>query len=510
MLRTTILLLLVILNLPAKAQPTGNPVAIGSPGFDKYFFHHPAPVVHGRIINATEQELAAINASYILVMPTAGLQQPPVSIKIKRDGTFIFRLDYALPYQQIWLTVGNYFYTGLYANTDLVLELDLTKLKKQGVQFYGDGVKYEGTDGQLNDFMNRAIVYNRPQQLSLSQKTNSLQTNKADYLKSLDSLFAEQKKINDDFLKLNPSPYSWILDNELTSDYYAKVLHYAMQKAGAEPADWGKMQAHKIYLVSNSGIMFINSLYTYSRYFKLHTFNDSDFLKETRGLDSLFGSARADLLKMQMHSENAEENKAILDYLISSIQSRWCKAILSKKYQESVVRVQNVNNILKQAIVINPDSTLGTPVAYFPFGASLSSVNNMEPAEFISRLKTMYPGKALVIDFWATWCMPCLGAMPYSLSLSKQAANLPVKFIYLCTSQQSSQELWKSKIADLKQTGTHIFVDRQLIGKLMNLFGKSVFPSYVLINSSGQLAKEDIQSISSVKIDDLRKWINEE
>ncbi|HEY5328232.1 MAG TPA: TlpA family protein disulfide reductase [Mucilaginibacter sp.] len=508
-MRTVTLLFVLCLSLTAKAQSSKKLVEIANPRFDEYFFHHSPPSIYGKIIHATNQELNEIDVSYVLVTPTSDFQQPSKSLKINKDGTFILKLDYALPYQQIWLSVGDYFYAGLYANKDLTLELDLAKLKKKNVSFLGDGVKYAGTDGPLNEFMNSAIVYDRQQQLNISDKLNLLQANNGNYIKCLDSLFAEQKKINDGFIRLHPSVYSWILNNELTSDYYIKILHYAIT-TGIESPQWEQIRAHKIYLISNTSIIFINNLYTYCAFFKLQKdFTAKNHSKQAHGLDSLLGSAHADLLKMQMHSQDVQENEAILHYLMSSVKSRWCKFILSKKHQESIERVRNVNNILKQTAALNPDSTIGKPIGSLAFGAKLSSVSDMEPEEFIRSLKTLFKGNVLMIDFWATWCSPCLGAMPYSLKLSNQAANMPVKFIYLCTAQGSNIDLWKNTIADLRQTGTYIFVNQKLMQKLMVLFGKSGFPSYLLINSSGQLAKEDIKSISTVTIDDLRKWTNE-
>jgi len=505
---TITLLFFICVGLIAEAQSSNNPVEIANPHFDEYFFHHSPPIIHGQIINATKQELNSINVSYILVTPTSEFQQPSKSIKVNKDGTFILKLDYALPYQQIWFSMGDYFYTGLYCNKDLTLKLDFAKLKKKNVSFWGDGVKYAGTDGPLNEYMNRAVVFDRKQQLDISGKINQLETNNLNYIKSLDSLFAEQKKINDAFIALHPSVYSWILNNERTSDYYSKVLMYSLLKR-IEAPQWEQIRALKIYLISNSSMIFINSLYTYSAYFKLHKyFTAKDYSKQTFGLDSLIGNSRADLLKMQMHSPDIKENEVILNYLMSSVKSRWCKYILKQKQQEAIYRVQNVNKILKQTTILNSDSTIGKPIGVLTSGAKLSSVSDMEPEEFIRNLKTLYKGNSLMIDIWATWCVPCLNAMPYSLKLSSQATNLPVKFIYLCTSKDSNIDTWKSRIADLRLTGTHIFVDQKLMQKLMNLLGKSGYPGYVLINSSGQLAKEEIRDISMVSIDDLRKWTN--
>lgn len=34
-----------------------------------------------------------------------------------------------------------------------------------------------------------------------------------------------------------------------------------------------------------------------------------------------------------------------------------------------------------------------------------------------------------VVNFWATWCAPCVQEMPYFVALSKEYAHLPIKFV---------------------------------------------------------------------------------
>ena len=36
-----------------------------------------------------------------------------------------------------------------------------------------------------------------------------------------------------------------------------------------------------------------------------------------------------------------------------------------------------------------------------------------------------------VVNFWATWCKPCIEELPFFLKLEKEMANEPVKFIFV-------------------------------------------------------------------------------
>ena len=39
------------------------------------------------------------------------------------------------------------------------------------------------------------------------------------------------------------------------------------------------------------------------------------------------------------------------------------------------------------------------------------------------------PGKVYVVEFWATWCIPCIRAMPHIIGLQEEYADQGVQFI---------------------------------------------------------------------------------
>jgi hypothetical protein len=78
--------------------------------------------------------------------------------------------------------------------------------------------------------------------------------------------------------------------------------------------------------------------------------------------------------------------------------------------------------------------------------------------------------------------------MSHSKVLQQESADLPVVFVYLCTTINSSEQKWKEKVAELKQPGIHVLIDNALDGELSAYFSFSFsgYPGYTLIDQSGR------------------------
>ena len=189
-------------------------------------------------------------------------------------------------------------------------------------------------------------------------------------------------------------------------------------------------------------------------------------------IDSLYTPPKSDILKTFLLAKGKIEFGKTYPEIIKTMQTKWCRNIASRELNESILKQKQIDGLLAKGTQIKEsNSFIGKPLGSLTFNANLyrlDSVKNLD--EFIVHLKSKFPNKALVIDFWATWCAPCLKELPASKKLQEANSDLPIAFIYICTNSSSNITVWKNKIADLQIPGTHIFADDKLVSELQSKF----------------------------------------
>ena len=504
-MRNLLLLLLGLWMNSGYSQTRVNQTAVTDYSFNSEFLKNKPATIKGQIINSTATELSKIQLFYILVLPSARYQEKKF-IKVNNAGIFNITLANALPNQQIFLRIGNY-YQAIYVNKNLTIKVDFLKVQKKTVP--ADAVKFDGPDVDLINFMSSANLFDDHIKSRILEKMSDLKISDSKYLAQIEALLYEFKEFQKAFKKQNYSKYHLLLENEFLSEYYANLLNhflYTDRKPGREI--WDKIKSHKVYLTSNSGMAFLNSLYKFAKYSN-HLIKLADketTLSEARQLEKIFGHPYADVLKIQMVNDDPVEFKNMIKDILPTIKSQWCKIVIQQEYDTLANRLNKVNDIVKQIKGVDSDKVIGTAIGELPIGAKLSVIKSMNSGDFLTKLKTLYANKVIVLDFWATWCGGCIQDMPAGIALKKKANDLPIEFIYICTSSGSTMDKWKNKIIEMKISGTHIFVDEKLVTELMTLFGKSAFPSYIVFNKAGKIIPGAIKFMGTTTIQDLQKY----
>jgi len=90
-------------------------------------------------------------------------------------------------------------------------------------------------------------------------------------------------------------------------------------------------------------------------------------------------------------------------------------------------------------------------------------------------------GKVVLLDFWGTWCPPCVGAVPVVRDLRKRYAKEPA-FMIIGVSSDSDEAKWK-EFTTKNQMVWPQYLDRD--HHIQRAFEVRAFPTYIMIDHEG-------------------------
>lgn len=417
------------------------------------------------------------------------------------DGSFTLKLDYALPYQQVWLQVGRLYFGGLYIDKGLQIELDAQRLKAaQGVSFFGEGVNFGGEDGPLNLYLSQYLIGRSPdqQRLIMQRMVLAMQPGKdpdgmtPEFMRLTDSLDAIQSA----YITGHPSAYSTFLRNESQSETY-QLLCQAYWGKTMPDSLWKAINRHKSWCTSNNGMLFYDDLTTYIQ--SCQGPQRQSIKLTLQRIDSLYPPAKADFLKLRLGSPfEIDSQSTALHAIAASLHTPWCAMVIAAEARRIDGNIAEINKALAASKIPGGSTALGRPLLTSGFGATLYKVDHLSAAALLTRIAKSFPGKAIILDRWATWCGPCIEEMPYSKQLQQDAAGLPVTFVYLCTQKGASEEKWKISVFNLQQPGIHIFIDEKLDAELSAYFSFAGYPGYAFIGRDGKYRPGAITRITEI------------
>ncbi|SDD82765.1 TlpA family protein disulfide reductase [Niabella drilacis] len=547
------------LSVSLFAQKNNRALPIDDKEMDAYLRLREVPELKITVMNST-RSLNGTKVKYTVVHLGTTTQVTGFAT-LDDHGRAVIKMNENLPYQQVWLTVDDYLYTGILVNTDLEVVIDAGVVKKEAYLF-GTGISFKGTDAGLNEALCKKTLYKKDLGDSLSSRLVQVcldaankQLPQSSFLVTADSIYAALKQLDDAYIKDNPG-YEWAIRNQTDSRFYEWVIVALRSVDSSTNNLYKKAIAHQPCFMSNEGAGFYRNLsHTYAfandqttpalqdlLYLKYNTYTNGqkavlDSIKEYESAERKDKAAilkrlyarrytllkkevqaanfeqfvqrieknstnpRTDILKLSLMELGKDDFSASFPLLLNSMKTGWTKQVVEQELNAFTASRKEVQQLFQSSGVLRSDSFfIGKPVAALSFGARLYRLDSIDHIDrFISNLRSKFKDRALVIDIWATWCGPCIADITNSKKLHEETKDLPVEYIYLCTTSGSDEETWKNRIGTLKPSGTHIFINEELesaFRKKLNANGG--YPTYIVIDKRGNISSDRISFMSEL------------
>jgi thiol-disulfide isomerase/thioredoxin len=134
--------------------------------------------------------------------------------------------------------------------------------------------------------------------------------------------------------------------------------------------------------------------------------------------------------------------------------------------------------------------------------AAISQASFYDLQEKVQPL-AQWQGKVMVVNFWATWCPPCIAEIPEFIKIQKQYGKQGVQFIGIAIDQKSKVQ------AFAKETGMNYPV---LLGDLAGIDlarrignAQGGLPYTVIVDRKGNIVTTQLGTLSTEKLEGIIK-----
>lgn len=211
-----------------------------------------------------------------------------------------------------------------------------------------------------------------------------------------------------------------------------------------------------------------------------------DFQELNNKLKDVFGVKESyvfDVFTLQKQSGDLERN--FIPYSVN--QLKWIQSKIKNSFLSNYIVYEN--DKLKSKLDANKTKT----------GFTVNQLKKSVGDELFDSMIARFKGKVIYVDFWATWCGPCVSGIKEIAPLKEEMKDKEVVFLYI-TGETSPLKTWENSIPNIK--GEHYRVTTDEWNYLTQKFNISGIPHYVLVNKNGEVVNPKLghNSNESLKV----------
>ena len=100
---------------------------------------------------------------------------------------------------------------------------------------------------------------------------------------------------------------------------------------------------------------------------------------------------------------------------------------------------------------------------------------------------TDFKGNIVYIDFWATWCKPCIAEIPHLEKLQEEFKDKDIKFVSISIDSEKDSLKWKNFVLENNLKGIQLWADKEHHEMFSNNLNIKSIPRFTLLDQEGRI-----------------------
>ena len=183
------------------------------------------------------------------------------------------------------------------------------------------------------------------------------------------------------------------------------------------------------------------------------------------------------------------ETKEILNEMVTAarLYATICDFIPLKEEQKEII--ENMSEPCKQYLNSINDYITGIKENNKKtHGFRVSETGEISNEDLFASIVSKHRGKVVLIDFWATWCGPCVAGHKAMRPMKAELADKDIAYVYIA-GENSPKDRWEEMIPNINGEHYRLTHDQwNYFGKTFNVKG---IPDYFILDREGNIVYRD-------------------
>jgi thiol-disulfide isomerase/thioredoxin len=356
-------------------------------------------------------------------------------------------------------------------------------------------IRFSGRGGQANNFL---MDFQRELEPRLGERFMAEQIRMLDpvtFFMLVDSVALQKFAFLDSWEAADDlSPvFVHFMESQILYDKYQKLIEYPMmQQRLAQLGELPVMPEGYFDFLGKDGLfddsrlnspVYVQFLMSYISYYQHH-------VGATMSDDMSLNQFNYNLAGEALPGASGEYIQAV--YLSREFNNGDLETA-EKMYREFMENSKNES--FKQAVTDTRDAinrlNPGNPAPEF----TMTDINGQEVS------LSDFRGKVVYLDFWASWCGPCMREMPYFRELKERLADQE-DLVYLYISIDTDVQAWRNSVERNQITGVHLNTPGRERG-VPALYNVKWIPTFIIIGRDGNIYDNRPPKPSDPEIDQV-------